>query len=151
TTEPDVGGELYYSFLPSLTGVLTVNTDFAETEIDVEQINLTRFPLFFPEKRAFFLESSTHFQFGLGLEEDFIPFFSRRIGLLEGRRVPILGGGELLGRAGRWGIGLLDTYTDDLEPEGTSPGADGSNLAAGRVTYDVTDHLRAGAIATDGD
>jgi hypothetical protein len=151
TLKPQLGGDLYYEFTPSLTGVLTVNTDFAETEVDQEQVNLTRFPLFFPEKRAFFLEGSNNFDFGVGLGTDLIPFFSRRIGLFDARRVPILAGIKLFGRAGRWGIGVVDAYTDDLPPEGTSIGAAGSNLGAARVTYDVSEHLRLGTIVTDGD
>jgi hypothetical protein len=151
TLNPAIGGDLYYNFTPSLTGVLTVNTDFAETEVDAQQINLTRFPLFFPEKRAFFLEGSTDFDLGVGLGTDLIPFFSRRIGLFDARRVPILAGIKLFGRAGRWGIGVVDAYTDKLPPEGASPGATGSNLGAARVTYDVSEHLRIGTIVTDGD
>jgi hypothetical protein len=150
-TKPDIGGDLYYNLTPSLTGVLTVNTDFAETETDDQQINLTRFPLFYPEKRAFFLEGSTQFSFGVGLGTDLIPFFSRRIGLFEGRRVPILGGIKMLGRAGRWSIGLVDAYTQDLDPAEGSPGATGTNLGAARVTYDVSGHLRVGTVVTDGD
>ena len=151
TTEGDVGGDVTYNPTPSLSGVLTVNTDFAETEVDLQQINLTRFPLFFPEKRAFFLEGSTQFDFGLGLGSDFIPFFSRRIGLFEGRRVPIVAGIKLLGRAGPWGIGLVDAYTRDLGQLGDSPGAEGSNLGSARVTFDASSHLRLGGIYTDGD
>lgn len=151
SVQPEIGGDLYYNFTPSLTGVLTINTDFAETEVDAEQINLTRFPLFFPEKRAFFLEGSTNFDFGVGLGTDFIPFFSRRVGLFDERRVPILAGVKVFGRAGRWGLGVLDAYTDDLPPEETSAGAPRSNLGAARVTYDVTEHLRIGSIFTDGD
>src|SRR5262249_40352254 len=123
----------------------------AETEVDAQQVNLTRFPLFFPEKRAFFLEGSVNFDFGIGLDTDFIPFFSRRIGLFDARRVPILGGVKLFGRAGRWGIGVVDARTDDLLREATSAGAEGSNLGAARVTYDASEHLRVGAIVTDGD
>jgi hypothetical protein len=151
TLQPEIGGDLYYNFTPSLTGVLTVNTDFAETEVDAEQVNLTRFPLFVPEKRAFFLEGSTDFDFGVGLGTDLIPFFSRRIGLFDGRRVPILAGLKLFGRTGRWGIGVVDAYTDELSAEGNSTEAPRTNLGAARVTYDVSEHLRLGTIVTDGD
>ena len=66
-----------------------MNTDFAETEVDTRQTNLTRFPLFFPEKRTFFLEAADIFDFGLGTgSEASLPFFSRRIGLVEGEEVP---------------------------------------------------------------
>ena len=72
---------------PNLTAALTVNTDFAETEVDTRQTNLTRFPLFFPEKRTFFLQGADIFQFGAGLGEALVPFFTRRIGLVDGREV----------------------------------------------------------------
>jgi hypothetical protein len=145
TSQVEIGGDLSYNLSSELTGVLTVNTDFAETDVDTRRVNLTRFPLFFPEKRAFFLEGSNQFDFGPGLGEDFVPFFSRRIGLFEGRQVPIAAGVKLVGRQGRWGIGLVDTLTDDV------PGAPGSNLFGGRITYDADEHLRLGALATDGD
>ena len=151
TTEGDAGLDVTYNLTPGVTGVLTVNTDFAETDADVQQINLTRFPLFYPEKRSFFLEGANMFDFGTGLGESFIPFFSRRVGLFEGQRVPILAGVKVLGRAGRWGVGFLDTYTDELGPENEFAGVPRTNLAAGRVTYDASRHLRAGAIFTDGD
>jgi hypothetical protein len=79
---------------------LTVNTDFAETEVDTRRTNLTRFPLFFPEKRTFFLEGADNFSFGLGLGQDVIPFFSRRIGLVGGTAIPISAGGKVNGRGG---------------------------------------------------
>jgi len=145
TIQGDGGLDVTYNLTPDLTGVLTLNTDFAETEVDTRQVNLTRFPLFFPEKRSFFLEGSSLFTFGSGLNHDFIPFFSRRIGLYNGHQVPILGGVKVLGRAGRWNIGALDTIT------GSSSVADGTNLFAGRVTYDADEHLTVGTIVTDGD
>ena len=83
-----------------------MNTDFAETEVDTRRTNLTRFPLLFPEKRTFFLEGSDIFDFGLGLGSssgssgDVIPFFSRRIGLLGGREVPLDAGVKIAGREG---------------------------------------------------
>ncbi len=150
-TQGDAGVDVTYDITPSLTGVLTVNTDFAETEADVQQINLTRFPLFFPEKRSFFLEGANLFDFGAGLETSFIPFFSRRIGLFDNRQVPILAGVKVLGHAGPWGIAALDVSTDSLPPDAGSPGIPRSNLSAGRVTYDATPHLRLGTIFTHGD
>ena len=139
------GMDVTYNLTPGLAAVLTVNPDFAETEVDTRQINLTRFPLFFPEKRPFFLEGSELFEFGLDLETDFIPFFSRRVGLFEENLVPIDAGVKFLGRAGRWSVAALDAVTRDV------PSAPGTNLFAGRVTFDVDEHLRLGAIATDGD
>jgi hypothetical protein len=144
-TQPKVGLDVSYNLSPALASVVTVNTDFAETEVDTRQINLTRFPLFYPEKRQFFTEGANQFVFGIGLGEDFIPFFSRQVGLFEGVPVPLLAGVKLIGRAGRWGIGVLDVQTKDI------PGLRGTNLFAGRITYDVDQHLRLGAIGTNGD
>ncbi|HEX3110001.1 MAG TPA: DUF5916 domain-containing protein [Thermoanaerobaculia bacterium] len=134
-----------YNVTPQLGGVVTVNTDFAETEVDSRQINLSRFPLFFPEKRTFFLEGSNHFNFGLGLSGDFIPFYSRRIGLIDGQTVPLDAGLKFLGKEGRWGVDILGAQTGD------SPLSQSANLFAGRVTFDAGAHLRLGAIATNGD
>ena len=144
-TTGDAGADVAYNLSEQLAGVLTVNTDFAETEVDTRQINLTRFPLFFPEKRYFFVEGANQFVFGLGLNADFVPFFSRRVGLFDGERVPIDAGAKIIGRQGRWGIGVLDVETGDI------PSAPSTNLFAGRVTYDVSRHLRIGAIGTRGD
>jgi hypothetical protein len=139
------GGDVRYSLTPQLDGILTVNPDFAETEADARQINLTRFPLFFPEKRAFFLEGSNLFRFGLNLTLDFIPFYSRRVGLNEGELVPLAGGLKVIGQAGRWGIAALDVETR------SGNGVPRTNLSAGRVTFDADEHLRVGVIATNGD
>ena len=139
------GGDVRYSLTPQLDAILTVNPDFAETEADARQINLTRFPLFFPEKRGFFLEGSNVFRFGLGLAGDFIPFYSRRIGLLDEQLVPLLGGVKVLGQAGRLGIAALDVEAD------RSQGSARTNLMAGRVTYDIDEHLRVGTVVTNGD
>jgi hypothetical protein len=119
----DLGLEvLKFSLTPGLTAEVTANTDFAQTEVDEAVVNLTRFPLFFPEKREFFLERAGIFDFGPGgrrggqFERNLQMFFSRRIGLTEDRRpVPILGGGKLTGRAAGFDIGLLNVQTDDLE------------------------------------
>ncbi|MGH9365859.1 MAG: DUF5916 domain-containing protein, partial [Thermoanaerobaculia bacterium] len=139
------GGDIRYSFTPQLDGVVTINPDFAEAETDTRQINLTRFPLFTPEKRAFFLEGSNLFRFGLGIQEEFLPFYSRRVGLFEGNVVPIDVGVKVLGQTGRWGIVALDAETAQ------SAGAQQTNLFAGRLTYDVDEHLRLGAIGTNGE
>jgi Domain of unknown function (DUF5916) len=140
----DAGLDVTYNFTPELAAVVTANTDFAETEVDTRQINLTRFDLFFPEKRPFFLEGSNLFDFALGLETDFIPFFSRRVGLLDQDQIPLDAGAKLLGRAGRWGIAVLDVKT------GEAPPAPDTNLFAGRATFDASDHLRLGALVTRG-
>src|SRR6266568_7036451 len=106
-----VGGEVTWKITPQLVTVFTANTDFAETEVDTRQINLTRFPLFFPEKRSFFLEGANQYVFGLGLGSSFIPFFSRQIGLINGQPVPIDAGVKLNGRVGKWNLALLDVQT----------------------------------------
>ncbi len=141
------GIDIRYNLTPELTAVLTVNTSFGETEVDSAQVNLTRFPLFFPEKRTFFTQGSNQFNFGLGLGTRFIPFFSRRIGLFDGNRVPIDFGLKVLGRQGPLGIALLDVDTR----AGESAGVPGTNLAAGRLTYDVNSQLRLGTVFTRGD
>jgi len=139
------GVDVGYNVTPQLGAVVTVNTDFAETEVDTRQINLTQFPLFFPEKRTFFLEGSNQFNFGLNLGTDFVPFYSRAVGLVEGSIVPIDAGLKVLGRAGKWGIAALDVET------GAAHSLTRRNLFASRLTYDATDHLRVGTLLTGGD
>ena len=125
-TTGDVGGDVRWSITPNLTGILTINPDFAETEVDDQQVNITRFPLFFPEKREFFLESKGYFDFGFrftapGQPPGVIPFFSRRVGLTPRQfdtgtisaPIPIPAGVKLSGRAGRYNIGMLAAQTDD--------------------------------------
>src|SRR5438445_668659 len=107
----DVGGELKYGVTPSLTLDLTYNTDFAQVEVDEQRTNLTRFPLFFPEKRPFFLENAGTFSAGTPQAVDL--FFTRRIGIdTLGQPVPILGGGRLTGRVGDFTVGALQIFTD---------------------------------------
>lgn len=107
--EYDAGLDFKYGLTNNLTLDLTVNTDFAQVEADAQQINLTRYSLYFPEKRTFFLEKSDVFDFDL-LEGNKL-FYSRRIGLYKGSPVPILGGARMTGRAGKWDIGILDMQT----------------------------------------
>src|SRR6266850_3437911 len=109
----DAGLDVTWSIAPERSAVGTINTDFAETEADTRQINLTRFDLFFPEKRSFFLEGANQFDFGsgLGLDQDFVPFFSRRVGLVGNDQVPINAGVKLVGRHGPVGVGVLDVAT----------------------------------------
>jgi hypothetical protein len=137
------GIDVTKNLAPNLTGVLTVNTDFAETEADARQVNLTRFPLFFPEKRQFFLEGAGTYEVaGLGTgSEDFIPFFSRRIGLLEGQEVPILAGAKLSGRLGDYNLGFLDVETRKVDRQ---------NLLATRVSRNVLTQSWVGFFATRG-
>ncbi len=142
----DAGVDLKYGVTSNLTLDLTANTDFAQVEADVEQINLTRFPLFFPEKREFFLESASTFDFGepgFGGPPAMLLFFSRRIGIEgagAGRIVPIIAGGRLTGKVGRFNLGLLDIIT---EKKGNSPQ---SHFSVARVNRDVFRRSRIGAI-----
>lgn len=128
-----------------LTGVLTAHPDFAETEADARQINLTRFELFFPEKRAFFLEGANQFQFGLGLDEVFVPFFSRTIGLVDGDPVPLDAGAKVLGRVGDVSVGALAAR------QAAGPASDASTLGVARLSWDINSHWRAGFLGTHGD
>ena len=114
-TDPttELGADLKYSPTSNLALDLTVNTDFAQVEADDQQINLTRFPLFFPEKRQFFQERSSTFDFATGGFTDRL-FFSRRIGLDQGEIVRIYGGGRVVGRAGGLDIGVLNMQTGAL-------------------------------------
>ena len=113
----DIGLDVKYGITPNLTGDLTFNTDFAQVEADREQINLTRFSLFFPEKRPFFLEGSGFFDFGISSNSWFhrLLFYSRRIGLEEGRAIPIIAGGKVTGKVGEYGVGLLNVLTDEFD------------------------------------
>ena len=118
----NLGGEIFYRPTPGIKTALTFNTDFAQTEVDSRQINLTRFSLLFPEKRDFFLDGANYFDFGLGGDGSNnyasrnIPFFSRRIGLdPDGAPVPILWGVKMTGQAGGWNLGfqnIMDRYED---------------------------------------
>ena len=108
------GIDIKYGFTPNLNLDLTVNTDFSHVEVDQQQINLTRFGLFFPEKRAFFQEGQGIFDFGVGRGNyRVLPFFSRRIGLEDGRPVPIRAGARLTGKLGPYSLGLLGMRTKD--------------------------------------
>ena len=116
-----------FSLTSGLTAEVTANTDFAQTEVDEAVVNLTRFPLFFPEKREFFLERAGIFEFGMGgrrggqAERNLQMFFSRRIGLTEDRRpLPILAGAKLVGRAAGLDLGVLAVRTDSA---GATPGS----------------------------
>ena len=125
---------------------VTVNTDFAETEVDSRQTNLTRFPLFFPEKRTFFLEGADIFDFGLGTSQDVIPFFSRRIGLVEGRQVPLDVGGKVNGRAGGTNFGALVARTGGVDTLAT-----GTGMGVVRIKQNVLRESSVGMLATFGD
>ena len=159
----DGGIDVKYGLTQNLTADFTYNTDFAQVEADEAQLNLSRFNLFFPEKREFFLEGRGIFDFGraagnaggqfrasrLGGSGFFgggdVPqvFYSRRIGLSGGETVPILGGARLIGKAGDYSIGALNIQTD-----GTQGGALGTNFTALRVKRDILRRSRIGGIFT---
>jgi hypothetical protein len=132
---------------PNMLASLTVNTDFAETEVDTRRTNLTRFPLLFPEKRTFFLEGADVFTFGAAGNNDVIPFFSRRVGLVGGEEVPILAGGKLNGQAGSTNVGALVVGT--RAEEGVVD--DEEVMMATRVKQNILAESWIGMIATAGD
>jgi hypothetical protein len=153
----DLGGDVKYGLTANLTADLTYNTDFAQVEIDEQQVNLTRFSLFFPEKRDFFLEGRGIFEFGRGgiTGAQFSPvvstsiqpylFYSRRIGLNRNRIIPIDAGGRLTGKAGKYGIGVMNIQTGDE----TASGTDATNFSVVRVKRDILKRSSVGAMFTN--
>ena len=155
----DLGFDVKYGVTEGLTADFTYNTDFAQVEVDERQVNLTRFSLFFPEKREFFLEGQGIFEFGGGFSpnpttfffsgERFggsapVLFFSRRIGLDDGQAVPIIAGGRLTGKAGPFSIGVLNVQTD----EGPVSGTASTNFSVARVKRDILRRSAVGALFT---
>jgi hypothetical protein len=147
----DLGVDMKYGITQNLTADLTYNTDFAQVEADLQQVNLTRFSLFFPEKREFFLENSGMFQFGGATGSGFggaaevpILFYSRRIGLEGGRAVPIDGGGRLTGRVGRYSLGLLTIQSGDEE----AVQARATNFSVVRLRRDILRRSSVGLMVT---
>ncbi len=152
--------DVFYKLTPAMTAALTINTDFAGTGVDARQINLTRFGLFFPERRGFFLQDTDIFEFGLIGGRDYRsrttlsrveqesgrPFFSRRVGLsATGEAIDINVGGKLTGRSGRWNIGVLGVQQDDFGD------LDASDLFVARVVSNVLTESSVGVILTHGD
>jgi hypothetical protein len=135
-TDLDVGIDVAYNITPSLRGVATINTDFAETEVDQRLVNLTRFPLFLPERRTFFLDGAMFFDFPIEA------FFSRRIGLVDGQPQPIVGGGKLTGQAGRFDTGALYVRTAETDI------ASAEDFLVGRVRRRMLQQSYVGAIYT---
>ena len=153
----DVGFDVKYGLTQGLTADFTYNTDFAQVEVDEQQVNLTRFSLFYPEKREFFLEGQGIFDFGGGFGSDStafyfgggqfagtapILFFSRRIGLQDGRTVPIRAGGRLTGKAGPYSIGVLNVQTEQ------AGAAAATNFSVARVKRDILRRSAVGALFT---
>lgn len=152
TNDANVGVDLFYNLTPQLRANLTVNTDFAQSEVDARQVNLTRFSLLFPEKRDFFLDGTLFFDFasgggGGGMQasgsDDLIPFFSRRIGLDErGTPQRINFGSKLTGQAGAYDIGVLQVQT------GEEGGVLGEDFAVMRVKRRMLRESYVGALYT---
>jgi len=137
--------DAFYKITPALTAALTVNTDFSGTTVDARQINLTRFDLFFPEQRQFFLQDADIFEFGLIGDDSGKPFFSRRIGLTQtGTPIDIDVGAKLTGRAGPFDIGVLGVRQD------TDDRAGKADLMAARLAANVLAESSLGMIATVG-
>jgi hypothetical protein len=160
--EAEAGLDLKYGVTQGLVADLTLNTDFAQVEADEQQVNLTRFSLFFPEKRDFFLENQGTFSFGgvpinsaggnfgggfIGSSGNDAPimFYSRRIGLNEGQEVPLNVGGRLTGRAGKYSVGLLNIQTGE-EPQ---TGARDTNFSVVRLKRDVLRRSSIGVMFTN--
>ena len=144
--EIDIGLDAKYEVRPGLVLDATLNTDFAQVEVDDQQVNLTRFSLFFPEKRDFFLENAGIFEMGWrGRFEPppFLLFFSRRIGISEDGPIPVMGGLRLTGRAGRQTVGVINVVTDAAFDELRT------NHAIARVKRDLGESSYLGAMVTD--
>jgi hypothetical protein len=143
TFQRQVGLDLKYGITAGMNLDVTLNTDFAQAEVDEERVNLTRFALFFPEKRDFFLENAGQFNVGstASLFRLADLFFSRRIGLTDtGQNVPIIGGGRLTGKMGRNNIAMMSVQTDDAF------GAPGDNFFVSRYSRDVLGRSKVGGI-----
>ena len=152
--------DLFYKITPSLNSALTLNTDFSATEVDSRQVNLTRFSLFFPEQRAFFLQDTDIFEFGrLGSRNSDVnrslsgpsrengrPFFSRRLGLSDsGQPVDLDYGGKLSGRIGSWSVGGLAVRQAEFGE------VDSSDVFVGRASLSILEESAVGFIVTQGD
>ena len=159
TIGSDAGFDVKYGVTQGLTADFTYNTDFAQVEVDEQQVNLTRFGLFFPEKREFFLEGQGIFDFGPGRisgpttfyfggqrygNVTPVLFFSRRIGLNEGRTVPTIAGGRLTGKTGPYSVGLLNVQTGAESVSATVP----TNFSVVRIKRDVLRRSSVGALFT---
>ncbi len=151
-TDPvlNAGFEAYYNITPNLKAAVTVNTDFAQTEVDNQKINLTRFNLFYPEKRDFFLDVANYFNFGINGNSSnkwgnrLVPFFSRRIGLdSTGNPIPVRYGTKITGQAGKWNIGAM--YMKDKREDW-----DHSNFVVTRFSRNFGEQSQAGLISTYG-
>ena len=164
----DYGLDVKYGITQNLTADFTWNTDFAQVEVDEQQVNLTRFNLFFPEKREFFLEGRGIFGFARGgvgggfggfgggggggffggLNAPTL-FYSRRIGLQGGEVVPIVGGGRVTGKIGQFDVGALNILTDRVVPDASTPEVQGTNFTVARIRRDIFRRSSIGGIFTN--
>jgi hypothetical protein len=144
-TRLEPSGDLFYKILPSLTAAITVNTDFGETEVDAREINLTRFALFYPEKRDFFLQDALIFDFA-NLTGNGEPFFSRRIGLTpDGASFPLVAGAKITGRiTDRYKMGLLNVQADSYDAVAQQ------NLTVARGAVNLSGQSTLGVLVTHG-
>ena len=156
-TDVTGGVDMFQNLTPNLNAAVSVNTDFAETEADIRQVNLTRFPLFFPEKRSFFLEGAGVYDIaGLANTTDIRPFFSRRVGLVDDVNgdsvtVPLRLGVKLSGRQSDYNIGVLDVETGSQSDPALPNGfVDRQNLFAARVSRNILEQSWIGGIVTHG-
>lgn len=157
TRQFKLGFDAKYAITSNLISDITYNTDFAQVEADQEQVNLTRFNLFFPEKRPFFLEGAGLFDFGIPRQSFRRPppmllFYSRRIGLAENNAIPIIFGGKASGKIGSYGIGFLNVLTDEFykEVEDDDPiDIPYNNFSVLRITKDGAAGSRFGMIAVN--
>ncbi len=159
TRELKLGFDAKYGITSNLIADITYNTDFAQVEADQEQVNLTRFNLFFPEKRPFFLEGAGLFDFGVPRQSFRRPppmllFYSRRIGLAEGNAIPLIFGGKASGKIGSYGVGFLNVLTDEFydDTEDDNPiDISRTNYSVMRITKDSAAGSRFGMIAVNKD
>ena len=142
STDFEFGGEAKVQLTQGLTLDATYNTDFAQVEVDDQQVNLTRFSLLFPEKRPFFLENAGFFTVGGGGAD---LFFSRRIGIADGQPIPIIGGGRVSGRAAGLNVGLLHIATDRDDGRGVPR----NQYSVARVAKELPNRSRIGGIFTN--
>jgi hypothetical protein len=147
-TEIDPSANIFYKITPSLTGSLTFNTDFSDAPLDQRQVNTGRFSLFFPETRDFFLQDVPIFEFGGRIFQDEpngLPFFTRRVGIVDGRPVDIVAGAKISGKFAGANVGLISART------GSSDVSDGQFLSAARLSVPVLAESKLGVTFTHGD
>jgi hypothetical protein len=153
----DGGADLKWGISPNMTLDATFNTDFSQVEADDEQINLTRFSLFFPEKRDFFLENAGFFDFGggrggarLGGGSQVVGFHSRTIGIgPDNEEIPLYGGGRLTGKTGPWAVGALVMQSQSSTSEISGIELPSDTYAVGRLSRDLGERSRAGVLFTN--